>query len=85
VQKPTFSENGIVHAAPFELPPSNLMSDAGAAMLRARAKMQSGGPARDAEIDVVRAEIEQQLAPIVAAMRDRYPVGVREYRRGPRR
>jgi acetyl esterase/lipase len=54
------------------------MSQVGAAMLKARAEAHSEGVPRDADIVVARAQIEQQLAPMVAGMRQLYPVNVAE-------
>ncbi len=72
---PTFAADGTVHVPPFDLPPSELMSDEAKALLKQRAAMGNPSPS-SRDIDEARQQIEQKLAPLVGAMRQRYQVDV---------
>ena len=76
--KPTFAEDGTVRVPAFELPPSPFSSEQARAAQAMRALMPGGAPPADLPIEVVRAGLEQMLAPQVEAMRKVYPVNIAE-------
>jgi len=76
--RPTFGEDGTVHAPAFDLPPSALSSPEAQAAQKMRAHMPSGAPSSGGDITAVRAGLEKMLAPQVAGMQQQYPVDIVE-------
>ena len=76
--KPTFQPDGTVKVPAFDLPPSGLMSAEAADMLRKRSQGARPPLPADAGIAQVRQRSEENWAPVLAAMRERYSVDVAE-------
>jgi acetyl esterase/lipase len=76
--RPTFEPDGTVSVPAFELPPSSLMSPQSAAMLRMRARAPNVIRTMNPDVKVARQQLEQLMAPQVAATRQRYPVNIVE-------
>jgi monoterpene epsilon-lactone hydrolase len=76
--KPSYSADGTVHVPAFDLPPSQYMSKEAIDLLKRRGN--GSYPALTANKDIARERLgmEQMAAPMVQAMRTRYPVDIVE-------
>jgi len=76
--RPVFDADGNVHVPAFDLPPSALMSREATEFMKMRARMPMRAPTTQGDIGESRRQLEMQLAPQVAKMRELYPVDVAE-------
>jgi len=75
---PTFEEDGSVRVPAFRLPPSELSSPEARAAMAMRSRYKLSPPDNLAPIADVRRAMEASLAPLVARMREVYPVDVED-------
>lgn len=80
--RPTFQADGTVSVPAFKLPPSSLMSQESADMLRMRARAPAQRGVQEPDVAKARQQLEQSMAPLVAQMRQRYPVTIVERKIG---
>lgn len=76
--RPTFTDDGVVHVPAFDLPPSGLISPEAVEAQKRRAKAPGGAPPANLPIDVVRQGLTRMLAPQVSALQADYPVDIAE-------
>lgn len=73
--RPAFMADGSVQVPGFTLPPSELMSDEGAALMKQRASMPAASPSAP-DIATARQQVEERMAPQVASMRQQFPAEI---------
>lgn len=80
VSQPTFLPDGSVEVPAFTLPPSQYLSEEGVSALKLRSTLPSVdfNQMPDLPIEVLRAQLEQRMAPRVQAMQERYPVDIED-------